>query len=148
MPAKLVVGFVVIALHGRLFEGSVHSLDLTICPRMVWFGQAMFDSVVPARAIKRMAAQHCGWTFAVFRQIGELDAVVGQHDFDLIGDGFDQLVEERDGCRGVGLLNQPGEGELRRAIDGDEQEQFAFLRTHLGDVDMHEADRVGLELLL
>ena len=135
MPAQLVVAFVVVALDGRLFEGAVHSLDLTIGPRMVRFGQAMFDSVSSARAIKRMAAQHCGWTFAVLWQIGKLDAVVGQHDIDLVGDCFDQLVEERDGCRGVGLLNQPSEGELRRAIDGDEQEQLAFLRTHLGDVD-------------
>ena len=109
MPAKLVVGFVVIALDGRLFEGSVHSLDLTICPWMVWFGQAMFDSVTPARAIKRMATQHCGLTFAVLRQIGKLDAVVGQHDIDLVGDGFDPLVEERNGCCGVGLFLSSGE---------------------------------------
>ena len=104
--------------------------------------------MAPARAIKRMAAQYCGWTFAALRQIGELDAVVGQHDFDLMGDGFDQLIEERDGCRGVGLFNESGERKLRRAIDGDKQKQLAFLRAHLGDVDMHEADRVGLELLL
>ena len=34
-----------------------------------------------------------------------------------IRDSFDQLVEERGDCRGVGLFNEPGEGELRRAIN-------------------------------
>jgi hypothetical protein len=38
-----------------------------------------------------------------------------------------------------------GEGELRGAIDGDEEREAPLLGVHLGDVDVEEADRVCLE---
>jgi hypothetical protein len=56
MPAQLVMVFVVVALHGCFFERPVHSLDLTIGPGMVRFGQPMLDAMPPAGAIERMAA--------------------------------------------------------------------------------------------
>lgn len=40
------------------------------------------------------------------------------------------------------------EGELRGPVDGDEEAQFALGALDLGDVDMEEADRIGLELRL
>ena len=43
---------------------------------------------------------------------------------------------------------QLDEGELGGAVDGDEQVELAFGGSHLGDVDMEVADRIGLELLL
>ena len=41
-----------------------------------------------------------------------------------------------------------GEGELRGAIDGNEQMELAFSGAHFGDVDVEVADRVALECLL
>ena len=77
-----------------------------------------------------------------------MDAVVGEHGMNLVGDGFDQPQQEvsRDG--GGGLLMQLDEGELRSAVDGNEHVQLALLGAHLGHVDVKEADRIGLELLL
>jgi hypothetical protein len=32
------------ALDGRLLDSPVHTFDLTVGPRMLWFGQAMIDA--------------------------------------------------------------------------------------------------------
>ena len=37
-------------------------------------------------------------------------------------------------------------GELRRTVDGDEEVELTLFCPDFGDVDMEEADRVGLEL--
>ena len=38
--------------------------------------------------------------------------------------------------------------ELRRPIDSNEEIESALGSLHFGDIDMEEADRIGLELLL
>jgi hypothetical protein len=40
MRLELFVGFVLVAFHCGVFEGTVHALDLTIGPRVVWSGGA------------------------------------------------------------------------------------------------------------
>lgn len=40
---------------------------------------------------------------------------------------------------------QLGEGELARAVDGDEQVKPVLLGVHLGNVDVEKAGRIGLE---
>jgi hypothetical protein len=45
---------------------------------MVRLGQPMFDAMALAGSLERMAPQHRAGAFAVLRQIGELDPVVGQ----------------------------------------------------------------------
>ena len=52
VSAKLVVGFVVEALEGRVPDGAVHPLDLTIGPRMLGLDQAMIDVVASTRYFK------------------------------------------------------------------------------------------------
>ncbi len=63
----------------------------------------------------------------------KLNAVVRQHDADLVGDGCDQSLEEGGGR---GSADRP-----RRRI------QLAFNRLHFGEVDVEVADRIGLERL-
>ena len=77
-----------------------------------------------------------------------MGAVVGEHRVDLVRHGRDQGPQEVARHPPCGFLMQLGEGELARAIDGDEQVEPPFFRMHLGDVDVEVADRVGLELLL
>jgi hypothetical protein len=67
---------------------------------------------------------------------------------DFIGDGLNERDEEGRSGDAVGLFDELYEGKLRRAIYGDEKIELSFRCLHLGDVDMKEADRVGLELLL
>ena len=78
----------------------------------------------------------------------ELDAVVGQDGVDLVGNGGDQSDEEGRGRHPVGAVDPLHEGELAGPVDGDEQMELALRRLKLGDVDVEEADRIGLELLL
>jgi hypothetical protein len=72
----------------------------------------------------------------------------GQDRMDLVGNGGDQRDQEGGGRQPVGALHQLDESELARAVDSHEEIEFAFGGLHFGDVDVKEADRIGLELLL
>jgi hypothetical protein len=80
--------------------------------------------------------------------VGELDAVVGQHGVDGIGNGGDQIAQELRRGHFAGLLVQFGIGKLRRPVDGHEKVQLAFGRLNLGNIDVKVADRIGFELFL
>ena len=60
--------------------------------------------------------------------VGEVAAVVGQHDVDLVGDGFDQSVQEA--CRDTRRRFRVSisEDKLAGPIDGDKQIEPAFGR--------------------
>ncbi len=136
MGLQLVMGLVVEALHGRLFERAVHPLDLAVGPRMVWLGEPVLDVMGAADLIEAVDAVHRAGAGAVLGQLGELDAVVGQHRVEIVGTGGDQRLKEG-ACGGpVGLGVQLSKDELARAVDGDEEVQLAFLGADLGDVDV------------
>jgi hypothetical protein len=82
------------ALDGGFLDGSVHSFDLTIGPRMVRLGEVVLDSVDMAGPIEGMDAEAGGWTLAILRQVGELDSVVGEHGVDAVRNGFDENFDE------------------------------------------------------
>src|SRR5262249_29758707 len=52
--AKLVVAVVVVAPNGRLFESTVHPLDLPVRPRMIWLCQPMLNPVRSTEQIEHM----------------------------------------------------------------------------------------------
>ena len=54
MRFKLSVGAVMVALNGRLLEGSVHPLDLTIGPRMIGLGQPVLNAVGGTKHVEHM----------------------------------------------------------------------------------------------
>jgi len=54
MRPELRVALVVIPFDGRFLEGSVHAFDLTVRPRMIGFGQAMFDAVLLTCHVEHM----------------------------------------------------------------------------------------------
>jgi hypothetical protein len=66
---------------------------------------------------------------------------------DAIRNGLDKCFKERDGCSRVGPFHEFHYGELRGAVDGYEEVELAFGGSHLGQVDVEEADRIGVELL-
>ena len=45
MRAELVVAIVLVSLDGSVLNCAVHALDLTVCSRIVWLGQAMFNAI-------------------------------------------------------------------------------------------------------
>ena len=54
--AQLVVAAVVIAPDGRLLEGAVHSLDLSVRPRVIWLGEPMLDLMIPTEQIEHVCS--------------------------------------------------------------------------------------------
>ncbi len=57
MPNELVVRLVMISLYGRVLDRPVHPLDLSVGPRMIGLGRSMFNPMLTAGAIERMAAE-------------------------------------------------------------------------------------------
>ena len=99
----------------------VHPLDLSVGPRMIALGQPMFDPVLTTGAIERVAAEPGGRTGSVLWQIGELDAIVGEHDLNPAGQGGDKGLQE--GARGlrIGLVDELSDRKLGGAVDRDEE---------------------------
>ena len=89
-----------------------------------------------------------GPAIAIARQVGELDAVIGEHSVKPVRYSGDQGFEEAHGSWPIGLLVQLDEGELGGSVDRHEEVELAFLGANLGDIDVEVADRVGLELAL
>ena len=112
VTAQLVVGFVVVALDRGLLEGSVHALDLAVGPRVVGLGHAVLDAVGSADLVEAVDPIAGGPAIAVLRQVGELDAVIGEHGVKPVRYGSDQGFEEAHGGRPIGLLVQLDKGEL------------------------------------
>jgi hypothetical protein len=131
------------ALDGRVLDGAVHPLDLSVGPGVLYLGEPVLDAMLITHAIEDVFEG-----VAIADPVGELDAVVCQHDVDGVGNGCDQIAQELGGHHLAGLPMEFRTGELGGTIDGNEQIELAFCGLHLGDVDMEVADRVALELLL
>lgn len=144
---ELDMGVVEVSLDGGVFDGSVHAFDLPVGPGMVGFSQSVFDSMKVADAVEGVSTKACGWALTVFRQVGELDAVVGEHGMDTIRNGLDKGSEERSGGSHVCPFDELDHSELRSPVDSNEQVELAFGSSNLGQVDVEEADRIGVELL-
>ena len=99
-------------------------------------------------------ARRSGDTFASRLTIGiscrerELNAVIGQHGVDFVGDRFDKGCQEGRRGHAVCFFSELGEGEFAGPVDGHEEEELSLRGLDLGDVDMEEADRVCLERFL
>ena len=73
---------VVIAFSGRFLDRPIHPFCLTVGPGMIGFGQAVLNAVFPAGAVKGVTTKARCRTIGVLRQIGKLDAVIGQYGVD------------------------------------------------------------------
>ena len=76
-----------------------------------------------------------------------MGSIIGQHDADPVGHGFDKVAQEITCSFAQGFAMKLDEGEFARAINGHEEIEPAFRRLHFGDIDVEEADGVALELL-
>ena len=79
--------------------------------------------------------------------LGELDPVVRQDGMDLVGHGFEHVLQELPGGLSVSIRNELSDSELGRPVDSDEEKELSLGGLHFGDVDVKEPDRVALELL-
>src|SRR4051812_20610464 len=76
----------------------------------------------------------------------ELDAIIGEHRMDFVGNGFDQGDQEGRCGNTIGFFGKLDEGELRSSVDRHEEVELSLGGLHFGDVDVEEADRIRLEL--
>lgn len=94
---------VVVTLDGGVLDCAVHPLDLAIRPGMLGFRGAMLDAELRACVFEDMRPdglslsqglddQGRGRTAGAWR--GEVRAVVGQDDADLVGNRFDEMPQE------------------------------------------------------
>jgi len=157
MRAQLVVGFVEVAFDGGVLDCPVHSLDLTIRPWMLRLRQPVLDIVEGAGIFEGMRSE--GLLLGdhlpdfhgrpgVASGIGKVSSVVSKDRVDVVRDGLDQSTQEVCGVAPRDRLAEFDEGKLRGPVDRDEEVEFAFGGSNLGNIDMEVSDRIGLELSL
>ncbi len=119
---ELVVGVVEVSFHRSVLDGPVHPFDLSIGVR---FHER-------SRTCRRDGRGSVPLAPAGSWQVGELDAVIGEHGMNAIRNSFDQRFKER--CCGshVGLFDQLDHSELRSPVDRDEQVELALGGSYLG----------------
>ncbi len=142
VPPQLIMAIVVEALDGRVLDGAVHALDLSVCPRMIDFREPVLDAVLVADPVEDGVEG-----VFVTGLVGELDSVVGQHRVDGVGNCGDEIAQELGRRHLARLLMEFGISKLGCPVDPNEQAQLAFCCLNLGDVDVEEADRISFELL-
>lgn len=145
MAAKLIVAVVVIPLHRCVFDCPVHSLDLSIGPRMVWLGESVFDTVCLADQIETHLAG-CD-AVAIAGLLSELGSIVGENCVDLVGYCLKQVLQDLPSCLAIGFLYELGHRELAGSVNRDKEIELAFLGPDLCDVDMEITNGAALERL-
>src|ERR687894_1562130 len=94
---------VVVAPDGRVLEGPVHALDLSVRPGMARFGQAMIDVVLGTGELERMRPDDLASSHGLFDQRGGRTdvagcggggAIVGPDSMELARHGRDQGPQE------------------------------------------------------
>ena len=86
-----------------VLDGSVHSFDLSVGPRVLCLGGAVIDVVPGAGEFESMGPEEFAVCDRLFDQWHgrasgarscELNAIVGKHRMDLIGNGCNQAQQE------------------------------------------------------
>ena len=88
------VGVVMVAFDGGLFDRSVHPLDLAIGPRVVRLGEAVLDAAFAADLVEAVDAIASSPAIPVARQVGALDAIIGQDRVQVVRDCFEPGFQE------------------------------------------------------
>lgn len=140
---QLVIIAVMVPFDRCFLDRAVHAFNLAIGPWVFDFCQSMINAVLGTDTVKDMNAR----AFVV-GQVGELDTVVRQDDVDPIGRHFEQVAQECRRHHFPDFLHQLDKGELRSAVDGNEQIEFSFFRADFSDINMKIANRVSFEFLL
>jgi len=82
---ELLVCSVVISAHGGFLKGAVHAFDLAVGPWVIWLGETMFDTMLPANALEAVQPVSRCRPRSMLRHIAELDTIIGQNGVDLVG---------------------------------------------------------------
>ena len=83
---ELGMSLIIIALYSGFLEGSIHTLNLAICPGMVNLRKAMGDVMFMAHTVKNVPP---GMT--IHGSVCKLNTVVGEDGMDLIRHNLDKV---------------------------------------------------------
>ena len=133
---ELPVGVVVIALDSRVLDGPVHAFHLVIGPGVFDLCEPVLDAILAAAHIEHVRHELGSWTVYVTRRERELDAVVGQHGVDFVGDRLDHAHQEGRCGSSAGLGDQLHDCKLTGAIDSHIEVELAFASPDFGDIDV------------
>jgi hypothetical protein len=136
------VDVIVVTPDRSLFDGTVHSLDLPVCPGVLDLRQSVFNVRFTANPVKDMLKG-----VPVRLSVGELNAVIGQDGMNDIRNGLLEIAQELGCLHFSGLWMQLDKGELAGLVNGHKQIESAFGGLYFGDLDVEIADRVRLEFL-
>ena len=100
------MAFVVIPFGGGFLDRAVHSVDLAVDPRVVGLGQAMLDPVGLTDHVEAHWLETDGGPVAGL--LGELEAIVGENNADLVGLGFEHVLQDLPGDAPVGFFQRVG----------------------------------------
>ncbi len=125
------------AFDGRPLDRAVHPLHLTVGPRVVRLGQPVLDVVCFADHVEAHLTLSGGVTVA--RLLGKLDAVVSQDRANPVRHRFQQVFKELPRRSSIRLVDELSDRELTRAVDADEQVEFAFGCLNLGDINVKKS---------
>jgi hypothetical protein len=85
---------------GGIFDRPVHSFDLTVCPRVPWFCEAMIDIVPGTNQIERVAAKRFltsahlpdfGYGPPIAFGVGEMSTVISEYGVDFVRNSINQM---------------------------------------------------------
>ena len=145
MATKLIVAIVVIPFDRGVLESAVHPLDLSIGPRMVRFGQSVFNLIRRTDHVE--AHRPRIGCVPVSGLVCELDPVVRKNGMYFVQNGFERVFKKLPRCLAVCFVDQLRDGAFAGPINGYEEIELAFLRSHLGNVDVEIADWISFEPL-
>ncbi len=118
---QIFMSFVVVPFDRRVFDRTVHPLDLAVRSRVIGLRQPVLDIVLAAGPVEDM-----GHRMAVLLTVGELYAFVGQNRVEPVGQRRDQVAQELSRGHLPGLRVNFDESEFRGPVGGCEQISFPF----------------------
>ena len=107
---------IIIPMHGRLLDGFIHSLDLTVCPRMRWESEPVLDFVFLANSIENVRQSP-----VIPALIRELHAVVRQNRMNFVWNFFDQIFQKLRRLNFSLFFKEFDVRKFTRAIDRNQQ---------------------------
>ena len=137
---QLFIVLIKVTIDRIFFDASVGALDLSVGPRMIRFGQAMFN---PARFTDFIELQLASAPRP--RLMGKLCAIVGQDGVNLVGQGFNQPAQKSAGVLAFSSLTQFSEDKLRCPVNSHKEIELALIGVDMTDVQVKVTDGIFFE---
>ena len=107
MLLQLLVRLIKVSVYSCLFETSVHSFNLSICPGMVGFGQSVLNAILLTNLVEEQLEG-----IFISGATSKLNAVIRQNRMDSVGNRFNQITKELCSHRTGLLFMQLGKNKL------------------------------------